>query len=353
MAHLEITTKVGCRVACSYCPQDLLNKAYKGNPRESYNLSLEVFKECLEKVPLSVRIHFTGFSEPFLNPDCAKMVAHAASRGYMIEVSTTLIGMTPEDVKIMEHVEFKLFNVHLPSKDSSDENIPVDDLYMSTIRALDESKIHLEYHCNAAQVHPSLATGRNIRFVIPHDRAGNVVEEKKTILKIKRLTKTIKQFENINSSKLKANGSQTEGEVRSLLKVLNNDDVVEANPPKTLKRGKIRCVKDLRENVMLPNGDVVACCNDYGLEHSFGNLREQPYESLFHGDGYRKLEKMMSDDSHDLLCRRDCKHARGLSLKDQLLDNRYVYNLKHVRRPSDVVLLAKRAKREVKKKLFS
>ena len=114
--------------------------------------------------------------------------------------------------------------------------------------------------------------------------------------------------------------------------------------------GSIKCVKELRENVLLPNGDVVACCNDYGLEHVFGNLLEQDYESLFHSEEFKRLEQLQKDDSKDLLCRRDCEFARGTSLVSRMLvENKYVYALRHTRGIGDVVLLAKRALRDVAK----
>jgi hypothetical protein len=39
-------------------------------------------------------------------------------------------------------------------------------------------------------------------------------------------------------------------------------------------------------NVMLPNGDVVLCCNDYGLKHPLGNLLETRFEDLERRDDY-------------------------------------------------------------------
>ena len=163
----------------------------------------------------------------------------------------------------------------------------------------------------------------------------------------------MRQFADEKSTKLKANGSQSEGEVKDLLKILDQKESTDPTKNNVHKTGHIRCSKDLRENVLLPNGDVVACCNDYGLEHSFGNLMEKDYQALFSSKGFKRLEDLMKDDEKDLLCRRDCKHARGVTLKSQLMDNKYVYNLRHIRRFSDVVYLAKRAKRKVERKIRS
>lgn len=45
---------------------------------------------------------------------------------------------------------------------------------------------------------------------------------------------------------------------------------------------------DRRINVMLPNADVVLCCQDYGLKYPLGNLLDMPYDWL-HRTGEREL----------------------------------------------------------------
>jgi hypothetical protein len=43
--------------------------------------------------------------------------------------------------------------------------------------------------------------------------------------------------------------------------------------------GPVICGRDkyIYNNVMLPNGDVVLCCQDYHLDHVLGNLFEQSF----------------------------------------------------------------------------
>jgi len=40
------------------------------------------------------------------------------------------------------------------------------------------------------------------------------------------------------------------------------------------------------QNVVLPNGDVVLCCMDYGLKHKLGNLLEQSFNDLKRENNY-------------------------------------------------------------------
>jgi hypothetical protein len=69
------------------------------------------------------------------------------------------------------------------------------------------------------------------------------------------------------------------------------------------RAGRIACKRNLRQNHLLPNADVILCSADYGLKHVLGNLLEQSYESIFQGDEYRKIENSLCDESSDTLCR--------------------------------------------------
>ena len=63
MPTLEITTTIGCPLACTFCPQDKLSIAY-GNTT-SKRLEISTFKEIIAKIPKYVRIDFSGYVEPF------------------------------------------------------------------------------------------------------------------------------------------------------------------------------------------------------------------------------------------------------------------------------------------------
>ena len=92
---LEITTVIGCKVACEYCPQKTLISAYGTSDGI---LSLESFKFILEKIPANCDISFGGMAEPFLNPMCIDMIEEA-SKQHRIEVMTTLVGMDDNTFK--------------------------------------------------------------------------------------------------------------------------------------------------------------------------------------------------------------------------------------------------------------
>lgn len=72
---MEITTRVGCKNMCVYCPQDKFIKAYKKRS-DVVQMSLDTFKTCLDKIPHNIHIHFSGMAEPWLNPNCTDMILY-------------------------------------------------------------------------------------------------------------------------------------------------------------------------------------------------------------------------------------------------------------------------------------
>ena len=108
---LEITTVIGCKNMCVYCPQKILLESYKG---DRTSLSFDNFKKLMINVPKDVVISFTGFSESFLNSDSSKMMKYVIDEGYEVILYTTLIGFNDNDLKILSEctLPFTATNFH-------------------------------------------------------------------------------------------------------------------------------------------------------------------------------------------------------------------------------------------------
>jgi sulfatase maturation enzyme AslB (radical SAM superfamily) len=128
--RLEITTVSNCIVNCSYCPQQTFKEHYSG----CNTLRLEDFKKALSKVPKNVEIHFSGFSEPFLNPGCLDMLEYAHLKGYTVFLFSTLVGLKSSDVKRLIRCSPKL-TLHLPDK-LGNAKIPINQTYKDTLSAV-------------------------------------------------------------------------------------------------------------------------------------------------------------------------------------------------------------------------
>ncbi len=108
--HLEITTACGCPNDCRVCPQQAFKSAYKGKLRLSY----EDFEAVLSRLPKDVTLIFSGFSEPFVNSDCIKMVELASRQGRKTIINTTLVGATMQDIDRLARCRVYAINLHLP-----------------------------------------------------------------------------------------------------------------------------------------------------------------------------------------------------------------------------------------------
>jgi MoaA/NifB/PqqE/SkfB family radical SAM enzyme len=123
--YVEISTGIGCPVYCQkYCPQEVITKNYT-DPRKL--LKYSDFVQILENIPPHISIIFSGFCEPFVNPDTIAMIEHAAAMDREIGIFTTLCGLKPEDISTLSRCNYILFCIHLP--DGKIANIPITQEY--------------------------------------------------------------------------------------------------------------------------------------------------------------------------------------------------------------------------------
>jgi hypothetical protein len=244
--QLDITTSLPCINNCKFCPQDLLRKKYSGEKR----LSLENFIEILKKVPKNIYICFAGFSETFANKQSSAMMRHTADQGYYIALYTTLVGCTDADIDIIAGINFYPCVIHVP--DNTNLIVKNEDKWIETYKKF-SSRVHITeniFHIGQVSDKIKEATGW-ANYSAPISRANSVDE-------------------NIACE--------------------------------SYKKGKIKCNNN-EAGELLPNGDVVLCCMDYGLKHKLGNLLTDSYEDLYESEEFKKVRLGMDDESIDLICR--------------------------------------------------
>ena len=233
-------------------------------------MSFEDFKTCVDKLPPDAQIHFSGFGEPQVNPAFADMVLYAHSTGRPVVLYSTFVGMTRESYERIRDVPFKSVTPHIPDRDSnshftlSPEYLELLNLVLADAAA-GRFKVH-GYSCHGT-VHPAIAeiftknglpTPRGRSFSELQDRSGNV----------------------------------------------KNPDVIHLSR----KKGRLWCHPtglDFNHNVILPDGTVCLCCQDFGMDHVLGNLLTQSYEQIMQGEVLENLRHLMRSEKYgDCLCRR-------------------------------------------------
>jgi organic radical activating enzyme len=274
MASLEVSTTVGCRVACNYCPQKLHVSAYKSRNAGVTFLSMEVFENCINKLPPKSEIIFSGFSEPFLNPECSRFIRSAHERGYTVSVFTTTVGIEKNTIEQLHGIPFKSFVVHLPDNCNT-MNVEVNDDYFTILDGLREMIPNIGFLLTKGQrsadgFHPKVNDYLNkngIKCVIhvKHSRAGTI-------------------------------------------------EVNDAAVVSGLKGDLTYCPR-LNINVLLPSGEVVLCCQDFGQKHLLGNLHESSFESLHQSDEFRNVVAGLTDSTRNILCRECVLYARRKGIR--------------------------------------
>lgn len=278
MPTLEITTMIGCPMACTFCPQDKLTANYKSDKRA---LSLSDFQVVLSKVPRHVRIDFSGMSEPWANRYATDMLAHVLRDGRRTAVYTTLQGMHDPDrvaALLSEHEsQVEAVIVHLPDVSGNMRGFRGGQRYddaLAVFRGMED------------------AIGTRLSFMTMDD--------------------SDKTAPGVGPASLTWSALNRAGNLdHSLVGEQVVEDVVRHSVPVTCTYSPF-----YDQNVLLPNCDVLLCCMDYSCKHVLGNLLESDYYDLFKGDamGHVTSENMRYGDV-DTICRQ-CSRARKHDLVD-------------------------------------
>ncbi|MCX6731138.1 MAG: radical SAM protein [Candidatus Roizmanbacteria bacterium] len=254
MRNIEITTRIGCKNMCKFCPQTVFITQYR-KTKGDIIMKFETYKKCIDKLPKDVQITFSGMSEPWLNKDMTKMLLYAEKKGFKeFRVYTTGVGMELKDIDKIKKIPFNKFVVHLPDGEKN-AIIPVTKKHKELLLKIKKSKIKNCSYMTMGKLHSDL-----------QKEFGNLVVSPKMISKAGNLEK----FKRINNT------------------------------------GPIMCNSEfgLRHSMLLPNGDVQLCCMDNAIQYKIGNLLKEGYDSLYKGNAFKLIEKKLKDEKQgDVLCR--------------------------------------------------
>jgi radical SAM protein with 4Fe4S-binding SPASM domain len=301
--YIEITTSSFCSNNCSFCPQKLFLTAYASKLQKADRLmSMETFQKAVSWAPPGFYIYFSGFSEPFMNPLCTEMILYAHKHKRHVGLFTTLMGATMKDIKkILTTLTIRPGEdgliIHLPSENKI-ENIIVTGDYLQMLKyilSISGDNIELHYH------------GYNLRK-----------EVKEVVTSLKRKVHFVKLVSRPGTIKLPN---------ESLRKRL---------------RGCIGCKRlGMHEHVILPDGTVVLCCNDFGMKHVLGNIYKEDYESVRNSKEMKRILRGFDNENIDILCR-NCNSA--INQADRLAYLKTPFSLEKMREHLKLLSLIKEMK---------
>jgi radical SAM protein with 4Fe4S-binding SPASM domain len=255
----------------------ILKKAYNSDEK---NMSIDSFSKYLSKIPKDVDIHFSGYAEPWLNPNATKMLKLSLLDKHKVSIYTTLYGMSIDDaIEVIElsqkYVDqIKRIELHLPDKNNNMRGFKLTDTYLKVLDL----------------------------FINFKDK--NIIKD----FNIMTMDSS-NQFHIGIANKLKANMATNFDPVS---RGGNLDNVKDINVSSPSHDVAIYCgfSPDYSKNVLMPNGDVSLCCQDYGLKHVIGNLNNDEYFDLFKSKELNeiRIENMQNRYSDKTLCR-NCECA--------------------------------------------
>lgn len=261
MRKLEVTTVTGCHFNCTFCPQLAFTKNYKEKISDNTYMSFQLFKTCIDKIPVEIGINFGGMSEPFQNKECTKMVIYAKERGHTIEIFTTMSGLDFDNLnKILNYLTLAnnggddKFYVHLPS-DNRWEHITVSQDLIDNIKFIINNDYDVKFHYHGYNIHKRL---RNIAF---NHRLNHWPLHNRSVNETSMIKKS------------------------------------------DTKKGRISCVMNMEVNSLIPNGDVLLCCQDFGIDYILGNLLKDDLDCLYKSKTFQNVLISLQDDSIDSICR--------------------------------------------------
>lgn len=269
---LEITTNIGCNLGCIYCPQTVINRAFKKSAPSAKPrfFSDQDFTNCLATVPSTVDVHFSGFSEPWHHPTATDFLLLTHEKGHRVGVFTTADKMTTADVERMSRVPFKRFTVHLPDADGI-MRLSVTSEYLETLCALKQADLSGLDFMTIGRLHPEIAEvlGETSATKRVHSRASNIAIREVDLM-----------------------SSPTEDELRA-----------------RTEGKQIGCRRNrIFANVVIPGGGLYLCCMDYALEEPIGNLVTNSYRDLVGGAPFQAIIEKLKDPQSDVICRK-CEYA--------------------------------------------
>ena len=253
--HLELSVRVGCGRLCDYCPQDSYIKSYKNLfPESDKWLTLDIMESVEKNIPSNTIIHWTGFTEPLDCKDFTVISDFLHLKRYKQLISTTLVGSKVNQRYFLENMNYfdSGITFHLPDSEG-----------------LMKGKFDIEYSLFLEEVISNLVVNgiEKYQFFLIgndwHPCVKKVLEKYKSVIPEDRIVKA-KYLNTRVSAVIPLQFGLKQSEM-----ALSSDSEFYCS------------YKRLNQGVLLPNGKVTICCQDYGLEGVLGSLETETLDNIY------------------------------------------------------------------------
>ena len=253
--RIEVTTKIGCPCMCEYCAQDKILARYNSDVRE---LTLENTKKFFKSIPKPTIVSLAGFSEPLRAKEIVDIAKWLVADGRKLQVFSTLYQVDKSVIRKLFSIEGVFFRLHMPDKEGRTK-IKLDDTLISNF-ALATKLMHI--HNNA---YASCCWGTTPDELLPYISGDHVTD-------LRFLTDFAGNVEGVD--------------------YLNHN----------YKKGKLTCNR-CNYPLILPDGRVSMCAQDWSLNYVIGDLNKQTYNEIFESEPYLTYKGNCDTEDAPTLCR--------------------------------------------------
>jgi GT2 family glycosyltransferase len=255
---IEVTVRIGCPVACRYCPQDVL---WAATSDHSSTFTVDTLRRIIANCTGGghwLRVDFSGFAEPFSHPGAVDLMQECESNVNVSEIVLYTTG-------------------HMMTDD-----------HLAALGKLAKLQDRVFFH-----VSPAWHSWSRLDVIDKHLPFAKFihVNDGTSDRQLKQMRRYLRGY---GFSLLQQPVVSRAGNVRDM--------------PAARTHSPVTCAKiDGRQSpVVLPDGTTVACCNDWGLELPLGNLLHDRWESL----DFQRVRELQKQPESDSPCFRDCHFAK-------------------------------------------
>ena len=306
---IEFSSTRLCPVGCKYCPQSLL-KSVTNKDINSKNLTFINFKKYLSNVSKNnLKIMWTGYSEPLLNKEFPLMADYAKKLGIEQEISTTLTGQDKCIDYLCTSNSLSKIMLHLPDDNSLMESgfLKVDENYIDRFRKVlsileKENHPKIKLVCFGKDYHPKL------KEIIMEEEYFSKIGKYKPRRYLGSRSGAIKAiWPGLISGKI--GGFFRKGSRIPISKFYTF--VLKNFIPKT---NIYYCsYKRLNQPVILGDGKMNICCNDYSLRGIIGDLSSGNLNDIYKNWYFENGDKLIKGKLEPCV---DCEYYRVLGVND-------------------------------------
>jgi radical SAM protein with 4Fe4S-binding SPASM domain len=278
-ARITIESGNVCNLRCPLCPTGQRDvSAKKGF------LSFSDFKRFIDEVGKNLLlIRLYNWGEPLLNKDFVKMVEYANSKKIAVKISTNL-SLPIEDTQAEALIKANLQKIYVSCDGASNSTYStyhIDGDYgkvISNMRLLLEKKKQLKNHYTEI-VWLFHVFRHNEHEINTAKLMAKEIGIKLTINKMRTdMGKEI--FETADKS------IERDSEWLPVNPEYNIFDVAEKKP-----KNRFSCDLLWSETVINWDGSILPCCSVYSETHSFGNIKESSFKSIWNNEKYISARK--------------------------------------------------------------